>query len=48
MENISQQVYTIIVLRALFIFSLIERGWSVRKTGKNKFEMYKSVKKNHC
>jgi hypothetical protein len=44
------QISYLIILRALFIFSLIEKGWSVRKcrTGKNKFEMYKSVKKNHC
>ena len=42
------QITFLVILRALFIFSLIEKGWSVRKTGKDKFEMYKSVKKNHC
>ncbi len=42
------QISYIIILRALFIFSLVEKGWSVKKVGKNKFEMYKSVKKNHC
>ena len=42
------QITFLVILRALFIFSLVENGWSVRKTGKNKFEMYKSVKKNYC
>ena len=42
-DNIS----TLIILRALFLFALLEKGWSIRKckTGKNNFEMYKSVKK---
>jgi hypothetical protein len=40
------QVSILIILRALFIFLLIEKGWSVKKCGKNKFEMYKSVKNN--
>ena len=44
-DNISY----IIILRALFIFLLIDKGWSVRKCkyGKNTFEMYKSVKKGN-
>jgi len=41
MDNIS----SLIIFRALFIFSLIDRGWTVRKSGKNTFEMYKSVKR---
>jgi len=43
MDHIS----SIIILRALFIFSLIDKGWSVKKCKyrKNTFEMYKSLKK---
>jgi hypothetical protein len=42
-DNIS----LLIILRSLFIFALIEKGWSIKKCkhGKNNFEMYKSVKK---
>lgn len=44
MDNIS----SIIILRALFVFSLIDKGWSVKKSKykKNTFEMYKTVQKN--
>jgi len=36
----------IIILRALFIFSLIEKGWSIKKSkhSKNTFEIFKSVR----
>ena len=34
----------LIIFRALFIYSLIEKGWNIKKKGKNTFEMYKSVK----
>ena len=39
----------IIILRALFVFSLIEKGWCVKKVNseKNTFEMFKSVKKEY-
>ena len=38
---------TIVILRALFLFLLIEKGWTVRKTknDKNTYIMYKSIKK---
>jgi len=43
----ADKISCIIILRALFIFSLIEKGWSVRKCKqKNTFEMFKSVKRN--
>jgi hypothetical protein len=38
----------VIILRSLFIYILIEKGWIVRKYKngtKNTFEIYKSVKK---
>jgi len=40
------KISCIIILRALFVFSLLEKGWSIRK-GKltNTFEIFKSVKK---
>ena len=43
MDNIS----LIIILRSLFIFSLINSGWTVKKCkgNKNVYQMYKSVKK---
>jgi hypothetical protein len=43
MDNIS----LIIILRSLFIFSLINSGWTVRqcKGSKNTYQMYKSIKK---
>ena len=35
----------LIILRALFIFSLINSGWTVKKgKEKNNFQMYKTVK----
>jgi hypothetical protein len=42
LDNISY----LIILRALFLFSLIDKGWSVKKfkNQKNTFEIYKSVK----
>ena len=45
LDNVS----LLIILRALFIFALIEKGWSVRKSkhGRNNFEMCKSVKKEY-
>ena len=48
-ENCLDNVSIIIILRALFIYMLVEKGWSVRKckSNKNTFEMYKSVKKNY-
>jgi len=38
----------IIILRALFIYLLVEKGWAIRKAKgcKNKYEMYKSVRRN--
>ena len=48
-ENCLDKVSVLIILRALFIYMLVEKGWSVRKckSNKNTFEMYKSVKKNY-
>jgi hypothetical protein len=41
MDNLSY----LIILRALFIYSMIEKGWSIKriKNKKNTFEMYKSL-----
>ena len=40
------KISILIILRALFIYLLVEKGWSIRKCkSKNTFEMYKSVKK---
>ena len=47
-ENCLDNVSIIIILRALFIYMLVEKGWSVRKCkSKDTFEMYKSIKKNY-
>ena len=47
-ENCLDKVSIIIILRALFIYMLVEKGWSVRKCkSKDTFEMYKSIKKNY-
>ena len=36
----------LIILRALFIFSLLDKGWSVRKCkSDNLFKIFKSIKK---
>jgi hypothetical protein len=45
MDNIS----CIIILRALFIFNLIQKGWSIKKSknAKDTFEIFKSVKKEY-
>lgn len=39
----------LIILRALYIFTLINAGWSIRKCKKEKntFEMTKSIKKEY-
>ena len=43
MDNIS----SIIILRALIVYTIINKGWSVKKGKyKNTFEMYKTVQKN--
>ena len=46
-DNLLDKVTCLIILRALFIFSLLDKGWSVKKVKntKNTFEIYKSVKK---
>jgi hypothetical protein len=46
MENNFDNISYLIILRALFIFSLLEKGWAVKKTKnkKNTFEIYKSIK----
>jgi len=45
LDNIS----VIIILRSLFIFNLINSGWTIKlcKGNKNTFQMYKSVKKEY-
>ena len=43
MENNFDNISYLIILRALFIFSLLEKGWAVKKK-KNTFEIYKSIK----
>jgi len=46
MDNIS----LLIILRALFIYFILEKGWTVKKNKQtdNTFHIYKSVKKEHC
>jgi hypothetical protein len=40
------KVSYIIILRALFLFSLLEKGWSIRKgKNSNNIHLFKSVKK---
>jgi hypothetical protein len=44
MDNISR----IILLRALFIFSLLDKGWSVKKyKHSNQIHLFKSIKKEY-
>ena len=45
LDNLS----TLIILRALFIYLLVEKGWSIKKCkyDKNTFEICKSIKKNY-
>jgi hypothetical protein len=40
---------SIVILRALFLLLLIEKGWTIKKTKneKNTYTMYKSIKKNN-
>jgi hypothetical protein len=45
MDNIS----SIIILRALFLYSLIDKGWTIRKYkekkhNSHKFEIFKNIK----
>jgi hypothetical protein len=35
----------LVILRSLYIFLLIEKGWCVRKIRKNEYEMFKSIRK---
>ena len=45
MDNCIDKISSLIILRALFIFNLIEKGWSIRKCkSNNTFEIFKSVK----
>ena len=40
------KISIIIILRALFIFSLLEKGWSVRKSkNRNEIHVFKSIKR---
>jgi hypothetical protein len=40
------KISCLIILRALFIYLLINSGWTVKKCKeKNSFQMYKTVKK---
>jgi len=47
MDNIS----LLIILRALFIYFILEKGWTVKKNNQrgnsNVFHIYKSVKKEN-
>ena len=36
----------LIILRALFLFNLIEKGWSIKRISKQTFEITKSIKQN--
>ncbi len=44
----TDKISLLILLRALFVFLLIEKGWCVKKCkhSKNEYEMFKSVKRN--
>jgi hypothetical protein len=40
------KISIIIILRALFIFSLLEKGWSVKKSKhRNEIHVFKSIKR---
>jgi hypothetical protein len=43
------KISCIIILRALFIYSVLEKGWGVKKSksDKNSYTLYKSVKKEY-
>lgn len=38
------KISCIIILRALFILNILEKGWCIKKNG-DLFEIYKSIKK---
>ena len=45
---IMDKISIIIILRSLFIFNLINSGWTVKKCkDKNVYQMYKSLKKDN-
>ena len=48
-EKQLDKISLLVILRALFIYLLVEKGWSIKKckNDKNTFEMYKSVKKKY-
>ena len=39
------KIACLIILRALFIFMLVEKGWTVKKCKSKNIHLYKSVKK---
>ena len=43
------KISCIIILRALFIFSVLEKGWAIKKSknDKNVYTLYKSIKKEY-
>ena len=49
LNNTLDNISYLIILRALFVFSLLEKGWAVKKirNKKNTFEIYKSIKSFH-
>jgi hypothetical protein len=46
--NMLDTLSSVILMRSLFLFLLIEKGWTIRKTknDKNTYIIYKSIKKN--
>lgn len=49
LNNTLDNISYLIILRALFVFSLLEKGWAIKKirNKKNTFEIYKSIKSFH-
>ena len=46
MEPVLDKISYLIILRALFILDILEKGWSVKKGKINGlFEIYKNIKK---
>lgn len=43
--NFLDKITGLIILRALFLYELLESGWTVKKLKKNKFEVVKIIKK---
>lgn len=41
------RITLLIIFRFLFLLSLVEKGWCIKKLNKKSFEMFKSVKNKY-